>query len=192
MPVTERSDRELMREIAAGDERALDVLFRRHHGLAYAFSVRFTGDPALSEDITQEAFLRIFRGAATFDGQGRFTTWMYRIVRNTCIDHWRGDERRRRAVEGWREREIPPDSESSGVGATRPDPGMLARLEEAMSRLDRRQREVLVLSRYHDLSYAEIADVTGATPGAVKARAHRAMAALRKAFYAPQTEEAKP
>ena len=178
-----------MSRVGEGDAAAVEELFLRHHGAAYGLCCRLTSDSTASEDLVQETFMRVLRSAHTFRGGSGFRAWFFRIVRNVCVDHWRIHERRSRAVEGWRVRRGDDESTVGPLpGGGAPERPLVARLERALSELSSDQREVLVMSRYHDMSYAEIAEVTDSTAGAVKVRAHRAMKALRKAFHGLQAE----
>jgi RNA polymerase sigma-70 factor (ECF subfamily) len=118
----------------------------------------------------------VLRHRATFRGDARFTTWLYRIARNVCLEHIGRSARDRRIAERWF-----AESDSSSPDASGGDADDIA---AAMRELTPEQREVLVLCRFHDLPFAEIGEILGCTAGAARVRAHRALAALRDAYLA--------
>lgn len=170
--MSEVTDRELLRRLGRGDRKAAGTLFDRHYEGVYTFAARFLGDSESAADAAQEAFLRLLRYRRSFTGHGSVRGWLLRITRNVCVD-LAGIARRDR--EGLRA--MPPPDPAPPPRA--PDP-RLARLERALERLPAASREVLVLRRFHDLSYAEIARVCGISEGAARVRAHRALEQLRR------------
>src|SRR5262245_17064439 len=157
-----------MQRLGAGEPDALGVLFRRHHERVHALCVRLTGDSASADDLVQETFVRVFRFARSFERRARFTTWLYRIVRNVCNDH-NMRERRRKALSG-----------QVLDGASSSSDSRLDVLELALIRLPEAMREAIVLSRFHDLPYAELAVVLGCSGGAARVRVHRALLELKR------------
>ena len=170
------SSEELMLRVGRGDRQALAALFGRHGRTVHSLCYRLTGDGAAAEDLLQESFLRVLKYGASFDGRSRFSTWLYRLVRNVCMDHLSArqrDEHRRRRLR-------------SAAGGTRQMPPRederLDLVRQALDRLAPERREVLVLSRYRDLKYQEIAEILEISVEAVKTRVHRAMRDLRRIF----------
>jgi RNA polymerase sigma-70 factor (ECF subfamily) len=174
--LADKTDHELMAATARGDLNALGVLFDRHHARVHALCYRLTGDASLADDLVQESFLRILKYRKGFGARAAFTTWLYRLVRNVCMDHLNAEARNRTRL-GLVGRE--QEHETAGSGESDP---RLETLRTALHGLSPDKREVLVLSRYEGLSYAEIAEVCGTTVGAIKVRAHRAMRELRQQF----------
>jgi RNA polymerase sigma-70 factor (ECF subfamily) len=170
------SDEELMLALRDGELAAFDALFRRHYETVRTLCARITATPSLGDDLAQETFLRVLRHRATFRGDARFTTWTYRIARNLCLEQLSRQARDRQIAERWR-----LEAESPSVTNRSDD---TEQLTAALQSLTPEQREVLVLCRYHDLPFTEIAAILGCTPGAARVRAHRALAALRKAYDA--------
>jgi len=170
------TDNELMVAVGRGDRRALGVLFERHYEQVRLICYRMTGEAEAADDLAQDSFVRVLRYAKGFERRAAFTTWLYRLVRNVCLDHIAGEARRQARAEQVasepRHRAHPPEET---------DP-RLATLREALHSLPPEKREVLVLSRYQGLSYADIAEVCETTVGAIKVRAHRAMRELRRRF----------
>jgi len=173
----DRTDEDLMRMAQAGDLEAVGVLFTRHHRRVHALCYRLTGDAAAAEDLTQESFLRVIRYGRSFEGQAKFTTWLYRVVRNRCLDHNAARKRDRERQETMATDPTMHDTPGTPAAPDRERGELLGR---ALDRLPAKMREVLVLSRYQGLRYSEIAELCQDSVGAIKVRAHRAMRELRR------------
>jgi len=172
--VTTQSDEALMRAVSAGDLHKLGVLFERHHARVYALCFRLTREADVADDLAQETMLRVLRYARSFRADSAFTTWLYRLAYNVCQDHWRKTRR---------DESLTDLSEATDVRhETAPEDPRHALLEEALSRLAPERRTVLVLSRYNDLAYDDIARVLDCTPAAARVRAHRALNELREIY----------
>lgn len=170
--VNDPADTALVRAAGAGDMDALGALYVRHHRRVYELCVRMVRDPDVAEDLTQEGFLRVSRYGSSFDGRSSVTSWLYRLVRNRCLDHLatrRREEERKEAFEVEMERR-----RSEPEGETERE----AMVHRALDRLSPEMREVLVLSRFGGLKYREIAEACDLSLSNVKVRAHRAMKAL--------------
>jgi RNA polymerase sigma-70 factor (ECF subfamily) len=163
-----------MTAVGRGELGALGVLFERHHEWVYSLCYRLTGDSSMADDLVQESFLRVLRYSSGFAERAAFRTWLYRLVRNVCYDHMKGERRARDRT----------DLVASGQMDERQDheeaDPRLGAIRRALYKLSPEKREVLVLSRYEGLSYAEIAERCETTVGAIKVRAHRAMRELRE------------
>ena len=171
------TDSDLMLRVRGGDLRALGLLFMRHQSKVHAWCFRLTDDRHTADDLVQDTFLRILRYRQAFSGDAAFSTWLYRIARNVCLDHLANLRRRSDAQEQLHGRA----AAATSTAAAHED-GRLAILDVALMRLPIEKREVLVLSRYHDLRYEEIAQVCNCSVGAVKVRVHRAIRHLRKLY----------
>jgi RNA polymerase sigma-70 factor (ECF subfamily) len=164
-----------MRAVREGDVDKLGVLFERHHARVHALCFRLTRRGDVADDLTQETMLRVLRHSHGFRGDASFTTWLYRLAVNACQDHWRRSARDESMTDV-------PDiaDERHETDADSSDRHVL--LELAMRRLDPDQRAVLVLNRYHDLSYDDVARVLECSPAAARVRAHRALNELREIY----------
>jgi len=174
--VPETSDEELMRAVREGDVAQLGVLFERHHARVHALCFRVTRRADVADDLAQETMLRLLRYASSYRSDSTFITWLYRITYNVCRDHWRKTRRDERLTDL---------SEVEDVIARDRDDRIDERhalLEEAMERLAPERRAVLVLSRYNDLGYDDIARVLDCTPATARVRAHRALNELREIY----------
>lgn len=178
------SDHELMLAVRDGELGALGELFERHHGPLFGFLVKLTGHRTAAEDITQTVFQRMLKYRHTYRDDGSFTAWMYHLARRCAADHFRKSNSAPAATDPSDLHSHPDEAPHAGERATRRDDHELLHL--ALSRLDRDDREVLLLSRFQELSFAEIATILECSAGAAKVRAHRALKELRDIYLALQ------
>src|SRR5262249_54682123 len=172
MPET---DENLMFAVRDGDVSKLALLFDRHHRALFEYFVRMTGNRAIAEDLVQDVFFRMLKYRATFRSESRFKSWMFHIARNARFDHYRKHSE-----------DSLPEGHAEAMPSGSPLPGhqleydqQTAILECALQRLPEEKREVLVLSRYQEMKYEQIAELMGCEVGAVKVRVHRALKELR-------------
>jgi RNA polymerase sigma-70 factor (ECF subfamily) len=169
----------LMARIRAGDQSAYRRLVHRHLKRTYALARRMCGSDAEAEDITQEAFLQVWQRRDRWTDEGaKFTTWLYRVVVNRCIDH-----RRRPAGEDLDAVAEPPDTAPDAVHAIQRRQ-VSARLEAARERLPKQQQVALTLFYYEGLSNADIASVMQISVTAVESLLKRARQQLRQLLRA--------
>jgi len=177
-----KSDEELMALFRRGNRGAFEELFARHHRKVIHFCYRMTSDQASAEDAAQEVFLRIARGAATYEPTAKFTTWMYTVARRTTLNFLRdekGERDRAAASEPEGGEGGSPLSRVAGPESLNPESmawsaELSERFVEALQRLPESHRAALVLNRGEGLSYDEVAAVLGVTVQAVKSRIFRA------------------
>jgi RNA polymerase sigma-70 factor (family 1) len=172
------TDIQMMEDVRDGKVERLAVLFERHHVPLFNFFLRLTGSRSISEDLVQDVFFRILNYRHTYKGQSKFTTWMYQIARNTHIDYLRKKKEELPLDEQWSESlstELAPDENLE----QKQDANLM---REALARLPLKKREVLILSRYQDLKYKEIAELLGCQIGTVKAHVHRAIKDLGEIY----------
>jgi len=173
----EETDIALMELIKRGDDKAFELLLSRHQRSVYNLACRFLNDEAEAEDITQETFIRIFKAAGTYSPDAKFSTWLYTIVKNLCFNSLR---RRRTVIIVSTEEETLPE-----ISAENHDPSeildekrMKLRVLTAVNALPENMRIAVILHKFHDLQYDEIAAILGCSVNAVKLRVHRAKALL--------------
>jgi RNA polymerase sigma-70 factor (ECF subfamily) len=168
--VNDPADRALMVEIRGGNLDRLGSLYVRHREKVYGLCVRMTGDRDEAADLVHETFLRVLRYRGSFRGDARFTTWLYRIARNVCLDHLRTSKR--------------SDELNAQIGASNPEPETekLRLLRRALHALPAGDRLVIVLARYHGLRHRELSEILDCTEGAARVRLHRAIEALRESY----------
>jgi len=171
-----------MTRVGGGDIDPLAELFERHHRALFRFFYHLSGSHGVAEDLTQEVFFRMLKFRATYRADSRFTPWMYQIARNVHTDHLR---KRRNETPIWDENEPLRELADPGVS---PELELvrssdLALLRRAFQRLPADRRELLVLSRWQNMPYEEIAEIVQCEPGAVKTRVFRAMRQLSETFF---------
>ena len=169
------TDDELVRACLAGNRQAFDQLVIRHQRQIYRLCYRFAGNHEDASELSQDVFVRAYRALGSFKGQAAFTTWLYRIGVNQCLNGL-----------GKRPRRTEPLDEAQ-VERTHDEPAdrvMLraeraARVRRAIAQLPEKQRATLILRAYHELPHEEIARVLGGTVGAAKTNLHHALRRLR-------------
>ena len=172
----EHSDLELMTKIGAGDMCALGELIQRHQQKILALAYRTLGRWDLAEDVTQEVFLRVHRSASRFKPKAKVTTWMYRIAVNLCMDTLRRTKRTPIAIPN--EDILPAPTDRDALEARE----RVDMVQQAVANLPDRQRTVLNLFRYQELSHKEIVEATGWSASSVESLLVRAYANLRKSL----------
>ncbi len=171
------SDEELMCRVRDGETQLLGQLFERYGERLYRYCWRMNQDRQLSEDLVQEAFCRALRFRSSFREGHRFESWIYSILRNLQMDHWR-----RKKFEGeWDEgMDLPArDASASEQLTARQETDLL---HEALQRLAPAKRELLIMARFEEMSHESIAEVLGCEPGAARVRLHRALSSLRENY----------
>jgi RNA polymerase sigma-70 factor, ECF subfamily len=167
-------DEELMLRVRDGVGEMLGVLFDRYHSPLFNFYCKLTGDRTLSEDLVQEVFFRVLKYRQTYRPGTPFRAWVYQIARNARVDHFR---KQKPEVE-W-EVEMSPAIVPTDSAQQKQEAELLHR---ALLELPEEKREVLVLSRFQELKYEEIARLMGCEVNTVKVRVHRALQELRQIF----------
>src|SRR5919201_6059512 len=191
----ERTDEELLAAYQQGDPGAFESLLRRYRAPLYTFLLRMLGDREKAEDLAQETFLRIVKGASGWEHRARFQTWLFTIARNLCVDQSRRDRVRRAAsldAEG-RDGEPPLVESVPGAGID-PERGAASAkvrplLQKALLSLPAEQREVFILREQAGVPFREIAEMTGVNENTVKSRMRYALEGLRKALAAAGVPE---
>jgi RNA polymerase sigma factor (sigma-70 family) len=170
-----------MLKVKSGDVDRMGLLFERYHRQLFGFLYHMLGGGrAQSEDLVQNVFYRMLKYRHTFTGEGEFRTWMYHLARNVLADHVKKNRHARHHTD------VADVAEHLGGGSLA-DAGLeraqeVAVLHQALAQLSPDHREVLVLSRFQEMKYGEIAQVLGTTEGAVKVRVHRAMNELKSTY----------
>jgi RNA polymerase sigma-70 factor (ECF subfamily) len=183
-------DAALMVAFQGGDESAFRTLFEKHGRAMMAFCNRFVRDPARAEELAQDVFLKVHQGASRYQPSARFSTWLYRIATNHCLNEVRrGEYQARPQLDPESQDGAPLDPDAlPGDGATPEDSArgraLAAEVERMLSRLPEKQRAAFVLARMEGLSYEEVADVLETTVPAVKSLVHRATVAAAEALAA--------
>jgi len=181
-PTQRVPDTALVERIMAGEEGALSALYDRYAGMLYAMLVRILKDTSAAEEVLQDLFLQLWRGASRFDAsRGSLPAWLLVIGRNRALSRLRRRERR----------EILEDPEEFSLEAV-PSAGdledeawrmqLMQRLRSAMATLPPEQKEALELAYFEGMTQTEIAARTGSPLGTVKSRVRAAMQSLKRFF----------
>jgi RNA polymerase sigma-70 factor (ECF subfamily) len=169
-----QDDHEAIEACRRGEREAFDRLVERYQRDVYRLCYRFVNNHEDANDLAQEAFIKAYRALDRFRGQSAFSTWLYRIAVNTCLNF--------RAARKPPADELP---EALADGRARADEGLLSEerargVREAIKKLPEKQRATLILKTYHDLSHEEVARVLGSTVGTVKANLFHALGNLKR------------
>jgi RNA polymerase sigma-70 factor (ECF subfamily) len=170
------TDAELVARAVEGEGRAFDVLVERHRRTVYQVCYRFVHHHEDASDLAQDVFVRAWRGLARFKGEAAFTTWLYRIAVNVCLN-----SRAARAVKA-EALEVPDrfeDTQADRPGDELRRAERAAAVRRATRTLPNKQRATLVLRLYHELSHQEIADILGSSVGTVKANFFHALGKMK-------------
>jgi RNA polymerase sigma-70 factor, ECF subfamily len=171
-----RTDENLARAFAAGDNLAFAALYSRYKQPVYVFALRMLRQPDKARDTFQSAFLKTFECRPELAQVVRFRSWLFTVVRNLCLN----ELRREKSIDSSYEEMDELPGEDEGAVLEREDQSRL--LLNAIERLRPEYREVLLLREYEDLAYEEIATITGTTESAVKSRLFRARQELHRSF----------
>jgi RNA polymerase sigma factor (sigma-70 family) len=170
------SDIDIMSQIQSGDVEKLSILYERYKRLLFSYFYRMSGHAQISEDLVQNVFIRILRFNHQFKGTGSFKTWMYTIAWHEFADHARKNAPFAKMTE-FSGIELPEE----GTPETELDQKEeIELLRKAMGQLDDAYRQVLILAKYQEMRYREIAEILECSETAVKTKVFRAMNQLKK------------
>ncbi|NLZ39383.1 MAG: sigma-70 family RNA polymerase sigma factor [Firmicutes bacterium] len=184
----------LINHCQAGDLQAYDKLMQRYEKKVYALCYRMSGNHEDAADLTQESFLKAFRALSSFRKQSSFSTWLFRIVTNTCLDEQRKQKKRAGHIsldkpitteEGEMQREFPAAATDPLIEAIRREEQ--AEIQELLIKLPPAQRAVIIMRDLQGFSYEEIAAALQINMGTLKSRLNRARSRLRQLYL--QKEE---
>jgi RNA polymerase sigma-70 factor (ECF subfamily) len=180
-------DAEIMLRAKAGDQSAFDYLVQKYRRPIVSFMYRMARNASAAEDLAQEVFLRVYRARASYEASAKFTTWLYRIATNLAVNHARDTRHERPEVTV----SLDEPDEESGTTLELPDAGLTA--EQAMVRRERmmairrkvealpeQQRLAVIMHKYQQMDYKEIAEVLKKSESATKSLLFRAYETLRE------------
>jgi RNA polymerase sigma-70 factor, ECF subfamily len=190
-PRTEATDEALMIRFQSGDRAAFTFLVKRHQGPLFNFALRHLRTQPGAEEVVQDAFVRVVQNAADFKHEARFSTWLYTIARNLCIDQLR--KRALRRHPSLDESKRSEDSEGPTLGEQTADSRanveraavsgeIRERVLAAVDELPEEQREVFLMREVSNLPFKEIAKIVGVPENTVKSRMRYALERLQTAL----------
>ncbi len=169
------TDLQLMQAFQGGDEAAFDQLFQRYKDRVVNFAYRYTGRREVAEELAQEIFVKCYLAAAEYEPRAKFTTWLYRIARNHCLNEVRRQDYRNPAAALTGSEPGDPSQTPEHLARAR---ALEAAVQQALAALPESQRVALLLSRQEGMSYEEIAGALQTSVSAVKSLLNRAKTAL--------------
>jgi RNA polymerase sigma-70 factor (ECF subfamily) len=171
---------EWIRKSQQGDHAAFEALIMQHQRMVHSLTFRMTGSLADAEDLAQETFIQAFRKLAGYRGEARFSSWLYRIAVNLCLNWQSRESRQKRLLEDWGQQEA--------VDA-RPDVRRAEEVQAALLKVHPKQRAAVVLTTYDGLNHAEAARVLGCSETTVSWRLFAARNKLKKLLAGSQRRE---
>ena len=173
------TDEQIMEAVKNGDLQQASVLFERYHKKIFNFLARMTMDRALAEDLTQNVFLRMIKYRHTYQNGNRYQSWIYQVARNIFSDHYQASKNRKSdfmTIDKISDAIIDPEEGTEQVEREKI-------LHWSMARLTEEQRELLVLTRFQQMKYEEVAVLMETTVANIKVKVHRAIAKLREHYF---------
>ncbi len=171
------SDVELMLKVHEGQTDKLGLLFERYNKPLFSYFYRYCGRQDVSEDLVQTVFYRILKYRKDYNGSGKFTTWMYKIAHNLAIDYYRKHGRYQYHDV---DRLVDENEDTADKALIKKEETRLMR--QALDQLKPHEREVLILSKYQELTYKEIGSILNSPEGTIKARVFRAIRSLKEIY----------
>lgn len=174
------TDNALMLKVKNGDLDKLGLLYERHKKRLFGFFYNLGNNPSVSEDLVQNVFVRILKYRGSYIGEGSFTAWMFRMARNVNYDYHKKASKENISTG------VSPEDVKTGtedhINEEIEKKGNTVLLKQALAKLPEEKRELLILSKYRELKFSEIAQIVGCTENAAKVRVHRALKELRTIF----------
>lgn len=174
--LAEMAEIDLVAACLDGRSGAFDLIVERHRRAVYQLCYRFVANHEDASDLSQDVFLRAYRGLKNFRGQSSLSTWLYRIGVNVCLNRVGLKTPPSEPIE--HERHVDTRTEAPDARVLREE--RAERVRAAVAQLPRKQRAALILRLYHEMSHQEIADALGSSVGAAKANVFHALQNLRK------------
>ncbi|MBR2383612.1 MAG: sigma-70 family RNA polymerase sigma factor [Anaerotignum sp.] len=184
--MTDLKERELIRRAKQGDMLAFEELILKHEKIVYNVALRMMNHSEDAKDISQEVFLKAYRSLGNFDERSQFSTWLYRITHNTCIDEMRKRkgkqsyslEEELENEEGSMQRQIADEGDTPEESLLREE--QKSEILQALDTLSEEHKAAVILRDVKGLSYEEIAEILELSLGTVKSRISRARNQLKK------------
>jgi len=166
------SDEMIMQKVSEGNLDLLKELFDRHHKHVYNFLYKMSGDRMLAEDLTQDVFYKLIKYRHSYNN-GSFLSWMFTIARNSLKTHYTRKHKAHDDIEVLAYKAVEEEDNATENNA---------HLQYALSKLDPYDRELVILNRYQEIKYDDLAQIMGSTPGAVKTKVCRILKKLKNIY----------
>jgi RNA polymerase sigma factor (sigma-70 family) len=174
--LSQLSDEEIMVKVSKGDLDQLKHLFDRYHLRIYNFFQKMVRNQVVSEDLTQDVFGKVIRYRNSYK-EGNFASWIFTIARNIFSSYYQKQKKERSEL-------IDDDTLDSGeILITESNEEELNHLQKALLKFSNSYRELIVMHRFQEIKYYQIAEITGSTEGAVKTKVHRALKKLKEVYF---------
>ncbi len=170
-----QSDEHIMLKVSNGELELTRILFERYHVKIYNFILQMARDKSLSQDLTQEVFYKVLKYRHTYNN-GKFSSWIYTIAKNTYMDHYKSVKHHPHRLDDV-EHFIKDTNQNSKI-----DLEITDHLNIALDQLHPSDKMLIVMNRFQDIKYQEIAEILGSTPGAIKTKMHRAITKLKTVY----------
>ena len=194
--MTREEESAIIAKVLSGDADAFEPLVTANQNFVYNIALKMLSNPEDAFDVSQEAFLKAYRSLKDFKGDSSFSSWLYRITANMCLDFMRKNKKRRAASIVYldddnelKDLELPDNRYDPETELERKE--LQDAINDALTLLPDDQRSILLLRELSGMSYAEISDVLKLEPGTVKSRLFRARARLAKILKENGTFSAK-
>lgn len=171
--MNEPTDETLMEQVTKGNLDILKILFERHHVHVFNFLYKMCGDRMLSEDITQDVFYKVIKYRSSYKN-GKFVSWLFTIARNSLNTYFRRNQENHENIDALEYRLTEGKTEKGEE---------YDHLQKALDALETSDRELIVLNRFQEIRYEELAEIVGSTPGAVKTKVSRALKKLKTIYF---------
>ena len=173
------TDEMVMEAVKSGDLQQASLLFERYNRRIYNFLAKMTMDQQLAEDLCQNVFLRMIKYRSSYRDGSRFQSWIYQIARNVFSDHYQSVKNR---YASFVDVEKIGDHMADNEESQQMDEKEIL-LQRSMARLTEEQRELLVLTRFQQMKYEEVAELMDTTVSNIKVKIHRAIIRLREYYF---------
>ncbi|WP_299626485.1 RNA polymerase sigma factor [uncultured Tenacibaculum sp.] len=170
------TDEQLMKAVANGELNKLSVLFDRYHVRIYNFFQKMTHNKMVSEDLTQEVFIKVLKYRSSYNN-GNFASWVYTVARNIFSSHYQKQKKERTNVI---EDDILSSEGKLFVESNKED---LEYLQRSLLKLNDKDRELIVMHKLQEMQYEQIATIVGSSENAVKVKTHRALKKLKDIYF---------
>ena len=186
------SDWDLVQRFQEGDRSVFNQLVLKYRNRVMGIATRMLGDRVEAEDLAQDVFVKVYHGLQGFQGESLFSTWLYRVTANSCLNHRKKRKREFQVAEAMDDPEPIPSDRTSNPHTLLERKELKVVLEKAIGALPQEQRMVLILRDIEGLSYEEIADSLRLELGTVRSRLHRARMLVQasiKEIYSPDADK---